>query len=147
MHLCTRRSNEISKTDLRSVSWSYWYSHRSPARGLRKLSGDRIGESYECIRASPIGGSYSTKPILEYRIIDIVCDADMPIGEIRKFCKLQDQGQILIRAAMMQLNLSAHAYHRILKLARTIADLAGCNEIQSVHLAEALQCRQKLIMG
>ena len=71
----------------------------------------------------------------------------MPIVEIRKFCELQDESQILIRAAMMQLNLSAHAYHRILKLARTIADLAGCNEIQSVHLAEALQCRQKLIMG
>jgi len=41
-------------------------------------------------------------------------------------------------AAMSQLNLSARAYHRILKLARTISDLAGCEEIQSVHLAEAL---------
>jgi magnesium chelatase subunit ChlI-like protein len=40
---------------------------------------------------------------------------------------------------MTQLNLSARAYHRILKLARTIADLAGCEEIRSVHLAEALQ--------
>jgi predicted transcriptional regulator len=43
-----------------------------------------------------------------------------------------------MRAAISQLNLSARAYHRILKLARTIADLAGCEEIQSVHLAEAL---------
>jgi len=42
---------------------------------------------------------------------------------------------------MTQLNLSAGAYHRILKLARTIADLAGCEEIQSVHLAEALHLR------
>jgi magnesium chelatase family protein len=52
-----------------------------------------------------------------------------------------------MRAAMTQLNLSARAYHRILKLARTIADLAGSGEIQSVHLAEALQYRPKLMMG
>jgi predicted ATPase with chaperone activity len=54
-------------------------------------------------------------------------------------------------AALSQLNLSARAYprayHRILKLAQTIADLAGCEEIQSVHLAEALQYRTKLMMG
>jgi len=47
-----------------------------------------------------------------------------------------------MRSAMAQLNLSARAYHRILKLARTIADLAGCEEIQCVHLAEALHLRQ-----
>ena len=52
-----------------------------------------------------------------------------------------------MRAAMIQLNLSARTYHRILKLARTIADLAGSEEIQSPHLAEALQYRPKLMMG
>jgi magnesium chelatase family protein len=52
-------------------------------------------------------------------------------------------GQSLMRAAMSQLNLSARAYHRTrsVKLARTIADLAGCVEIQSVHLAEARHFR------
>jgi len=49
--------------------------------------------------------------------------------------------------AMSQLNSSARAYHRILKLARTIADLAGCEEIQSAHLAEALQYRLKLMIN
>ena len=44
-----------------------------------------------------------------------------------------------MRAAMSQLNLSAHAYHHIMKLVRAIADLAGCEEIESTHLAEALQ--------
>src|SRR5574342_294920 len=51
-------------------------------------------------------------------------------GEIRQYCKLQAEGQSLMRAA--------RAYHRILKLARTIADLTGCEEIGSAHLAEAL---------
>jgi magnesium chelatase family protein len=54
-----------------------------------------------------------------------------------------EDGQRLMRAAITQLNQSARAYHRILKLARTIADLAGSKEIQSVHLAEALQYRPK----
>jgi len=51
-----------------------------------------------------------------------------------------------MHAAISQLNLSARAYHRILKLARTIADLAGSDEIQSTHLAEALQYRPKIMM-
>ena len=50
-----------------------------------------------------------------------------------------------MHAAMSQLNLSVRAYHRILKLAQTIPDLAGSEETQSSHLAEALQCRPKLI--
>jgi magnesium chelatase family protein len=78
---------------------------------------------------------------------DIICNADMRIGEIRQFCKLHDEDQSLMRAAMTQLNLSARAYHRILKLARTIADLAGSEEIQSVRLAEVLKYRPKLIKG
>ena len=62
----------------------------------------------------------------------------MRMGEIRQFCKLQDEGQSLVRAAMNQLNLSVRAYHRILKLARTIADLDGSEDIQSAHLADVL---------
>jgi magnesium chelatase family protein len=69
------------------------------------------------------------------------------VGDIRQSCKLPEEGQRLMRAAMTQLNLSARAYHRILKLARTIADLVGCEEIQSVHLAEALQYRPKLLLS
>jgi magnesium chelatase family protein len=64
-------------------------------------------------------------PNLYGKAADIVSNADMHIEEIRRFCQLQGEGQSFMRVAMSQLQLSARAYHRILKLARTIADLAG----------------------
>jgi magnesium chelatase family protein len=60
-------------------------------------------------------------------------------ADIRKFCALDATGQSLMQSAMNQMQLSARGYHRVLKLARTIADLAGSDNIQSSHLAEALQ--------
>ena len=64
-------------------------------------------------------------------------------AEVRVFCELDETGRGLIKAAMRQLGLSARGYHRVLKLARTIADLAGCEAIEASHLAEALQYRRK----
>jgi magnesium chelatase family protein len=117
------------------------------------LSSDRLGETSASIRTRV----QAARDIQQARFVksasqqitqspDIICNADMRVGEIRQYCKLPDDGQRVMRAAMTQLNLSARAYHRILKLARTIADLAGSEEIQSVHLAEALQYRPKLMM-
>ena len=62
----------------------------------------------------------------------------MRVAEVRQFCKLDEAGDSLVRQAMSQLDLSARGYHRVLKLARTIADLAESDDIQSVHLADAL---------
>jgi magnesium chelatase family protein len=119
-----------------------------PRVDYEKLSGDRLGESSESIRQRvQAARERQLTRFSNNGSSDIVCNADMRVGEIRKFCQLQNEGQSLMRAAMTQLNLSARAYHRILKLARTIADLAGSEEIQSVHLAEALQYRPKLMMG
>jgi magnesium chelatase family protein len=119
-----------------------------PRVDYEKLSGDRLGESSEAIRARvQAARDKQNKRFSNNDASDIVCNADMRVGEIRQFCKLQAEGQSLMRAAMSQMNLSARAYHRILKLARTIADLAGSNEIESAHLAESLQYRPKLMIG
>ncbi|MCC6498861.1 MAG: ATP-binding protein, partial [Anaerolineales bacterium] len=118
-----------------------------PRVDYEKLSGDRLGETSETIRKRVQAARNIQQNRFSNGKSDIICNADMRVGEIRQLCKLQDEGQSLMRAAMSQMNLSARAYHRILKLARTIADLAGSEEIQSGHLAEALQYRPKLMMG
>jgi len=126
-----------------------------PRVDYEKLSGNKLSESSDAIRkrvqaARNIQQTRFTNPdsqISKNESSHIISNADMRIGEIRQFCQLQDEGQSLMRAAMSQLQLSARAYHRILKLSRTIADLAGSEEIQSTHLAEALQYRPKIMMG
>ena len=61
--------------------------------------------------------------------------------QIRKFCVAKEDVKNLLRTAINQLNLSARAYDRILKLARTIADLEGVEELTLSHVAEAVQYR------
>ena len=64
-------------------------------------------------------------------------------AEIQAHCRLDEAGDRLLKAAVQQLQLSARAYHRVLKLARTIADLSGADHIETSHLAEALQYRPR----
>jgi magnesium chelatase family protein len=119
-----------------------------PRVDYEKLSGDRLGETSDTIRARvQAARDIQNERFATGEMIDVVSNADMRVGEIRRFCKLQDEGQNLMRAAMTQHNLSARAYHRILKLSRTIADLAASEDIQSPHLAEALQYRPKVMIG
>jgi magnesium chelatase family protein len=75
--------------------------------------------------------------------IRLLTNADMGPAEVREQCRIDDAGKSLLKAAMRQLQMSARAYHRILKLARTIADLAGSEGIDTVHLAEAIQYRPR----
>ena len=78
-----------------------------------------------------------------FKDISLQTNSDMGPAEIRQFCPLDQTGTNLIKAAMQQMQLSARAYHRILKLARTIADLASSEAIQTPHVAEAIQYRPR----
>lgn len=71
----------------------------------------------------------------------VYCNAQMSSKMLRKYCAVDDAGQQLLKAAMARMNLSARAYDRILKVARTIADLAGSEQVQTEHLAEAINYR------
>jgi len=124
-----------------------------PRVDYEKLSSDRVGETSASIRQRVQAARdiqtqrYSSIRNSNIDSLNIMCNADMRIAEIRRFCKLDEAGESLIKAAMSQLQLSARAYHRILKLARTIADLAGSEAIETGHLAEALQYRPKIMIG
>ena len=74
---------------------------------------------------------------------NISCNAEMRPAEIKKFCQPDDEGNRLMRMAMDRYELSARVFHRLLKLARTIADLEGAENIQSAHIAEAIQYRPR----
>jgi len=74
---------------------------------------------------------------------ELLTNADMGPKEIQKYARLDEAGEQLVRMAVRQLSLSARAYHRVLKLARTIADLAAMEHIRAEHVAEALQYRPR----
>jgi magnesium chelatase family protein len=107
-----------------------------------KLTDERTGTGSDIIQ--------SRVEIARQRQIDrftkyehVSSNSDMRVKEIREFCILDPEGESLIASAMRQMRLSARAYHRILKLSRTIADLANVEKIKSIHIAEALQYRPK----
>jgi magnesium chelatase family protein len=115
-----------------------------PRVPIQKLAALDSGESSGVIRArieaartrqaarfAPLG-----KP-------NLLVNGDMGPGEVQAFCQLDEQGRALMRAAAARMGLSARGYHRVLKISRTIADLAGEECIQVAHLAEALQYRPR----
>jgi magnesium chelatase family protein len=112
-----------------------------PRVHYEKLSSQRLGEPSAVIRERVIDARALQARRL--RAGRARTNADMDLADIRASCELDGAGQALMKAAVRQLSLSARGYHRMLKLARTIADLAGCERIGPAHLAEAIQYRPR----
>jgi magnesium chelatase family protein len=112
-----------------------------PRVEYEKLSGDHRGETSERVRQRVQAAR--DRQAVRYAGTRLICNADMGSREIQQYAKLDTEGETLMRSAMRQMQLSARAYHRVLKLARTIADLEGCDQIRTYHLAEALQYRSQ----
>jgi magnesium chelatase family protein len=115
-----------------------------PRVEYEKLASTASGEESSIVR----GRVEETRRVQGARFSDsrLLYNAEMTPTEVRQYCQsmLDDQAQSLLKLAMTQLSLSARAFHRVLKLARTIADMAGASEIAAPHVAEAVQYRQRV---
>jgi magnesium chelatase family protein len=107
---------------------------------FNELSSDRPAEKSNSIRERVSRARDKQINRFESRQ-DVFCNAQMSSNMVRSICRISDAGQTLLKQAMEKLGLSARAYDRILKVSRTIADLAGNDEIQLEHLAEAIHYR------
>ena len=106
----------------------------------RELSSERSGEPSSRVRSRVV----EAREIQEERFkqeTTIFKNADMRSREIRSHCSLDSDGQELLKNAMRRLGLSARAYDKILKVGRTIADMAGKEQVNAEHLSEAIQYR------
>lgn len=130
-HMITRYRNKISGPLLDRIDIHI----EVPAVKYKEMAGEATGEHSEQIRARV----ERARAIQRKRLGK--CNARLTPKEIKVHCRLEEESQELLRMAMTELNLSARAYDRILKVARTIADLDGADQIQPDHLSEAIQYR------
>ncbi|MFN2325379.1 MAG: YifB family Mg chelatase-like AAA ATPase, partial [Gemmatimonadales bacterium] len=111
-----------------------------PAVAWRDLTSDQLAESSAEIRARV----ERARRLQRERFKDepgVFANAHMSPRALRRYCKVSPPVEALLRAAVTRLGLSARAYHRILKISRTIADLAECPDLEPIHVSEAIQYR------
>ena len=116
-----------------------------PRVAYENLSDHRLGEPSIGVRArvEAARGVQQTR----FQRSSLLMNAEMRPREVRDYCGLDEVSQEILKTAMHQFRLSARAYHRMLKLSRTIADLAGEPDITPAHLAEAIQYRPSIGSG
>jgi magnesium chelatase family protein len=107
---------------------------------FNELSSERKTEDSNTIREKVIRAREVQAKRFE-QMEGMHCNAQMEAQKVQEICVISDQARMLLSKAMQRLNLSARAYDRILKVARTIADLANSEEIKTEHIAEAIQFR------
>jgi len=115
-----------------------------PHIDYEKLADDRLGEKSEKVQAR-VEAARSTQR-QRFEGTNLACNAEMTPTEVREFCQAEESAQSLLKAAMKQLYLSARAFHRILKIGRTIADLENADIIKAHHIAEAIQYRPRSLV-
>jgi magnesium chelatase family protein len=111
-----------------------------PAVKFQDITSQRSGESSAQIRERVMAARKRQQERFQAKP-RITCNARMGSREIKQYCALEEATLELLKFAMADLNLSARAYDRVLKVARTIADLAGSEKILSDHISEAIQLR------
>lgn len=107
---------------------------------FEKLAEIREAESSDAIRTRVINARTIQQKRFE-NIPEIHCNAQMSSKMLQHYAQLNNEGQSLLKSAMQRMNLSARAYDRILKVARTIADLENSANIETPHIAEAINYR------
>ncbi|UCB43977.1 MAG: YifB family Mg chelatase-like AAA ATPase [Dehalococcoidales bacterium] len=115
-----------------------------PRVDYEKLTDERLGE--ESARVQARVATTRTRQQERFRETRLTCNAEMTPNEVRDYCQVEESAQGLLRAAMQQLSLSARAFHRILKLARSIADMENSDIIRTEHVAEAIQYRPRSLI-
>jgi len=109
-----------------------------------KLTDDRLGEKSEKVQKRIENARSTQRQRFDGTIL--ACNAEMTPTEVREFCQVEESAQSLLKTAMKQLYLSARAFHRILKIGRTLADLEGADTIKAHHIAEAIQYRPRSLV-
>ena len=114
-----------------------------PRLSFEKIESEETGEDSAAVRARVAAARARQDNRFRQKGLGLVTNAEMGLAEIKEYCRPDEAGLMLLRNAVRSQHLSARAYHRVLKLARTIADLFGEDRVTSRHVAEALLFRPK----